>query len=78
MSLLFYDRLLLILERFRTVDYRTLNLNKAWAFASLYRIAFYLSKSKRFAENEHVIFWLKDRDVRRFNLVKNWADQLEK
>ena len=78
MSLLFYDRLLLILERFRTVDYRTLNLNKAWAFASLYRIAFYLSKSKRFAENEHVMFWLKDRDVRRFNLVKNWADQLEK
>ena len=76
MAVLYSDRLLLILERFRSVDYRSLNLNKARAFASLYRIAFYLSK--RFPENEHVIYWLKDRDVRRFNLVKNWADQLEK
>ena len=73
---LFYDRLLLILERFRNVDYRDLNLNKAWAFASLYRIAFYLSE--RFADNQHVVYWLTDRDVKRFNLVRNWADQLEK
>ena len=76
MILLFYDRLLLILERFRNVDYRALNLNKAWAFASLYRIAFYLSE--RFADNQHVVYWLTDRDVKRFNLVRNWADQLEK
>lgn len=74
MVTLFADRLLLILERYRKIDFRNLNLDKPRAFSSLYRIAFFLSK--QFPNNVDVKYWLENEDVLRFNLVKNWANQL--
>ena len=74
MVTLFSDRLLLILDRYKKVDYRALNLNKSWAFSSLYRIAFFVSKLH--PDNEKVKYWMEDQSVQRFNLVKFWTEHL--
>lgn len=74
MVTLFSDRLLLILDRYKKVDYRALNLNKSWAFSSLYRIAFFVSKLH--PDNENVKYWMEDQSVQRFNLVKFWTEHL--
>jgi hypothetical protein len=71
---LFSDRLLLILDRYRKVDFRTLNLNKPSALSSLYRIAFFLSQ--RYPNDVNVKYWIEDKAVIRFNLVKFWQKKL--